>query len=237
MTHNYSLVFDTENPYWQRVLEIFKNNEHYEKKKVSGRNLHHKFPKSFSRILNEDEDNDKDNLISLSLADHFLVHYYYYLLAKKGFKQTMATAFTFMARTSVKFISPETAEEIAKDYAEAKKIADRCSSIEQKGKKLPKELVEKIAAGHRGLKRKAESINRQKETMKKLFTSKEFKEKMSNAHKHTHPHKSGRKGLPISEFGKIFYAHFGYLGRENLVQYRKELHFWRENNKVPSWNK
>ena len=60
---------------------------------------------------------------------------------------------------------------------------------------------------------------------------------MSNAHKHTHPHKSGRKGLPISEFGKIFYAHFGYLGRENLVQYRKELHFWRENNKVPSWNK
>ena len=90
MTHDFSTVFDTDNPLWQRVLEIYEANEKYDKKIVSGRNLHHKFPRSFSKKLGEPIDNDRDNLISLSLADHFLVHYYYYKLAKKG-KETHRT--------------------------------------------------------------------------------------------------------------------------------------------------
>lgn len=119
MTHDFSTVFDTDNPLWQRVLEIYKANEKYDKKILSGRNLHHKFPRSFSKKLGEPIDNDKDNLISLSLADHFLVHYYYYKLAKKGYRQSMATAFTLMARKSIKYMTPDTAEMIAKDYEEA----------------------------------------------------------------------------------------------------------------------
>lgn len=133
MTHDYSLVFDTESPYWQKVLDIFAKNEKYEKKVVSNRNLHHKFPRSFSKTLGEAVDNDKDNLISLTLADHFLVHYYYYLLAKKGFRQAMATAFTFMAKKCLKYITPETAESMAKDYEEAKCIAAQAN----KGEKNP----------------------------------------------------------------------------------------------------
>lgn len=159
MTHDYNIVFDTESPYWQRVLEIFKNNEQYEKKKVSGRNLHHKFPRSFSKKLGEPIDNDKDNLISLSLADHFLVHYYYYLLAKKGFRQSMATAFTFMAKKGIKFISPETAEAMAKDYEEAKAIADqyvyseetrRKMSETRKGHNVSEETRKKISESEKG---------------------------------------------------------------------------------------
>lgn len=119
MTHDFSLVFDTDNPLWQRVLEIYELNEKYPKKVVSNRNLHHKFPRSFSKKLNEEVDNDKDNLISLSLADHFLIHYYYYKLAKKGYRQSMATAFTLMARKSIKYMTPDTAEMIAKDYEAA----------------------------------------------------------------------------------------------------------------------
>lgn len=119
MTHDYDLVFDTSNPLWNRVLEIYSNNEKYPKKKVSGRNLHHKFPRSFSKKLGEDVDNDKDNLISLSLPDHFLIHYYYYKLARKGYKQAMAMAFILMARKGLKYITPETAESMAKDYEEA----------------------------------------------------------------------------------------------------------------------
>ena len=119
MQHNFDEVFDTSSPYWQRVLDIFDKNEKYEKKVVSGRNLHHKFPRSFSKKLGEEVDNDKDNLISLSLADHFLVHYYYYKLAKKGYRQSMATAFILMAKKSIKYMSPDTAEMIAKDYEEA----------------------------------------------------------------------------------------------------------------------
>lgn len=124
MKHDYSLVFDIDNEYWQRVLDIFAKNEKYPKKRVSDRNLHHKFPRSFSKMLGEPVDNEPDNLISLSLADHFLVHYYYYLLARKGFRQRMATAFTFMAKKGLKFMTPETAEQMAEDYAEARKIAD-----------------------------------------------------------------------------------------------------------------
>lgn len=126
MQHDFSEVFETDNELWQRVLEIFERNEKYDKKVVSNRNLHHKYPRSFSKKKGEPVDNDKDNLISLSLADHFLVHYYYYLLAKKGYRQAMATAFTFMAKKGLKYLTPETAEAMAKDYAEAKAISDQC---------------------------------------------------------------------------------------------------------------
>lgn len=125
MNHDFSEVFETDNELWQRVLEIFERNEKYDKKVVSNRNLHHKYPRSFSKRKGEPVDNDKDNLISLSLADHFLVHYYYYLLAKKGYRQAMATAFTFMAKKGLKYLTPETAEAMAKDYAEAKSISDQ----------------------------------------------------------------------------------------------------------------
>lgn len=145
MTHDFSLCFDTESEYWQRVLDIFAKNEKYEKKVVSNRNLHHKFPRSFSKILGEEVDNDKDNLISLSLADHFLVHYYYYLLAKKGFRQSMATAFTFMAKKGLKYLSPETAEEMANDYEEAVVISNRATSERMKGFVHSNETKEKIS--------------------------------------------------------------------------------------------
>ena len=137
MSHDFSLVFDTESPYWQKILDIFKKNEKYEKKIVSNRNLHHKFPRAFSKKLGEPVDNDKDNLISLSLADHFLVHYYYYLLAKKGYRQSMATAFTFMAKKSIKYITPETAEYIAQDYEEAVVISNQYRSELSKSENNP----------------------------------------------------------------------------------------------------
>lgn len=137
MTHNFSLVFETDNPLWQRVLEIFAKNEKYEKKRVKNRNLHHKFPRSFSKALGEEVDDDKDNLISLSLADHFLVHYYYYLLAKKGYRQSMSLAFLLMARKGLKYVSPDTAEAMARDYEEARAIANKYHSDVIKGKPNP----------------------------------------------------------------------------------------------------
>ena len=136
MQHDFSIVFDTENPLWIRVLEIFEKNEKYEKKVVSNRNLHHKFPRSFSKKMGEPVDNDKDNLISLTLADHFLVHYYYYILARKGYRQPMATAFTFMAKKGIKFMTPETAEAMAKDYEEAKVISVQFHRTEEYRNKM-----------------------------------------------------------------------------------------------------
>ena len=188
MTHDFSIVFDTENPLWNRVIEIFEKNEKYEKKVVSNRNLHHKFPRSFSKKLCEPIDNDKDNLISLSLADHFLVHYYYYLLARKGYRQSMATAFTFMAKKCIKYMTPETAEAMAKDYDEAKCIANQGRPLSEetkrkigevhKGKVVSEETRKKLSEAHKGKKRRP-------------FTD-ETKRKMSEA-------KKGRKCRPFTE--------------------------------------
>lgn len=150
MQHDYSLVFETDNEYWNRVLEIFAKNEKYPKKRVSNRNLHHKFPRSFSKMLGEPVDNDSDNLISLSLADHFLVHYYYYLLAKKGFRQRMATAFTFMAKKGLKYMTPETAEQMAKDYEDARAIANQHISESLKGHDVSDETRKKQSERAKG---------------------------------------------------------------------------------------
>lgn len=122
-THDFSLVFDTANELWQRVLDIFACSESYPKKKTKGRELHHKFPRSFSKKLGEEVDNSEDNLISLTPADHFRVHYYYYLLANKGYRQPMALAFQLMLRAPSKQISPATMEEMAFDYEELRREA------------------------------------------------------------------------------------------------------------------
>ena len=263
MEHDFSLVFETDNEYWKRVMDIFERNEQYPKKIVKGRNLHHKFPKSFSKKLGEEVDNDKDNLISLSLADHFLVHYYYYKLAKKGYRQSMATAFTFMAKRSIKYMSPYTAEMIAKDYEEAVKISEQ----------YKKELWDDA--------KRAEHSNKIKSALKEYYKthevwnkgktySDEYREKISkgvseycskeNVRKYRseqqkgkpHPHKGGfqseEKGRKISEasklrtpesrfrtdFGKKFYEHFNLQQIDNEKLYAREYGFYRKFGKC-SW--
>lgn len=243
MTHDFSLVFETDNEYWNRVLEIFEKNEKYPKKRVSNRNLHHKFPKSFSKMLSEPVDNDSDNLISLSLADHFLVHYYYYLLAKKGFKQRMATAFTFMAKKSLKYMTPETAEQIAKDYEEAKPISKKVWNEEElkiKSKQM-KEYYEthpeyREAISPKGRKHSEETKQKMSESAKNAATPELCRFRSESKIGKAHPHKSGRKGKPISVFGKAFYAKYGILPTENNKLYRKELKFYKEHNTF-SWLK
>ena len=243
MEHDFSLVFETDNEYWKRVMDIFERNEQYPKKIVKGRNLHHKFPRSFSKKLGEEVDNDKDNLISLSLADHFLVHYYYYKLAKKGFRQSMATAFTFMAKKSIKYMSPDTAEMIAKDYEEAAnelksalKEYYKTHEVWNKGKTYSDEYREKIS--------KALTEYCSKESVKK-YRSEQRKGK-------PHPHKGGfqseGKGRKISEasklrtpesrlktdFGKKFYEHFNLQQIDNKNLYAREYKFYRKFGKC-SW--
>lgn len=154
MVHDFSLVFDTENPMWNNVLKIFERNESYAKKRVRGRALHHKYPRAFSRMLNECEDNDSDNLISLSFQDHFMIHYYYYTLAKEKFKSRMALAFKLMADTEVGSIkeinSLEIAEKIAKAHQEATELANEFSSINGKTRTVSEEQRKRISETLKG---------------------------------------------------------------------------------------
>ena len=137
MIHNWENYFDTSSEYWKKVEKIYEDSESFPKKVVKERNLHHKFPRSFSKKDGVDVDNDEDNLVSLSLADHFRVHYYLWKSAKKGYRGMMARAFTLMRKKAVVYATDETIEQIARDYEEAMKEAARASSKAMKGEKNP----------------------------------------------------------------------------------------------------
>lgn len=134
MIHNWENYFDISSEYWKKVEKIYEENESFPKKVVKDRNLHHKFPRSFSKKDGADIDNDADNLVSLSLADHFRVHYYLWKCALKGYRSMMARAFTFMRKKAVVYATDETIEQIARDYEEAMREAAKASSESKKGK-------------------------------------------------------------------------------------------------------
>ena len=166
MKHNWENYFDTISEYWKKVEKIYEENESFPKKVVKERNLHHKFPKSFSKKDGTEIDNDEDNLVSLSLADHFRAHFYLWKCAKKGYRGMMARAFTLMRKKAVVYATDETIEQIAKDYEEAMRDAFEVMSKAMKGKHHSAETRKKISEGNKG-----------------KHYSDEAKKKMSEAHK------------------------------------------------------
>ena len=229
MQHDFSQVFDTDSPYWQKVLDIFAKNEKYEKKIVSNRNLHHKYPRSFSKKLGQPIDNDKDNLISLSLADHFLVHYYYYLLAKKGFRQSMATAFTFMAKKGLKFITPNTAEAMAKDYEEAKEISKQIYKSEEFREKCRMVQLRSDVKARRSVAMKGKNKGKvpwNKGTKGNYKYSYLLTEDRKNTISDVLCNKSK------SEFGKAFREYYGFSRRHDVRLYEREKTYYRRNGKL-----
>ena len=150
MNHKWENYFDTESEYWKKIQKIYEENESFPKKVVKERNLHHKFPRSFSKKDGVDVDNDVDNLVSLSLADHFRVHYYLWKCALKGYRGMMAQAFVFMRKKMVAYASDETIEQLAKDYEASMKDAAEVKSKANKGKKRSEEHKKKIAKARKG---------------------------------------------------------------------------------------
>lgn len=143
MKHNWENYFDISSEYWKKVEKIYEESEPFPKIVVKERNLHHKFPRSFSKKDGVDIDNDEDNLVSLSISDHFLVHYYLWKCSKKGYRGMMALAFNFMRKKMVKYASEETIERLARDYENVMKDVHRREN-------LSKETKKKISAASRG---------------------------------------------------------------------------------------
>ena len=149
MKHNWENYFDISSEYWKKVEKIYEDSESFPKKVVKERNLHHKFPRSFSKKDGAEIDNDDDNLVSLSLADHFRVHYYLWKCSKKGYRGMMARAFTLMRKKMVVYATDETIEQIAKDYEEAMREAAKASSESKKGRRHSEEAKRKISEANR----------------------------------------------------------------------------------------
>ena len=150
MNHKWENYFDTESEYWKKLKKIYEENESFPKKVVKERNLHHKFPRSFSKKDGTEIDNDEDNLVSLSLANHFRVHYYLWKCSKKGYRGMMAKAFVFMRKKAVAYATDETIEQLAKDYEEAMKEATEVKSKANKGKRFSEEHKKNIGEARKG---------------------------------------------------------------------------------------
>ncbi|MBQ2204368.1 MAG: hypothetical protein II411_00560, partial [Lachnospiraceae bacterium] len=99
MQHDWGKYFDTESDYWKKIQEIYKENDNFPRVVVKGRNLHHKFLRAFSKLEGTEIDNDKENLVSLSEGDHFLVHYYLWKCCiAVHYKRIVSNAFKWMAK-------------------------------------------------------------------------------------------------------------------------------------------
>lgn len=193
MKHNWDDYFDTESEYWKKVEKIYEESEHYPKKVVKYRNLHHKFPRSFSKRDGVDIDNDDDNLVSLSLSDHFLVHYYLWKCAKKGYRNLMALAFNFMRKKAIKYASDETIEELAKDYANVMKDACEAISKARKGRHHSEEAKKKLSEARKG---------KTYEEIYGLDKTKELKESIANSNRKRGCSEETKKKLSEANKGK-----------------------------------
>lgn len=214
MNHKWENYFDTESEYWKKIQKIYEENDHFPKVVVKNRNLHHKFMKSFSRLECTEIDNDKDNLVSLSEGDHFLVHYYLWKCTKTGFKNRTALAVRFMYKKAAKYITDEIAEKIAKEWT--------C-----KGYKLSEETKNKISEAHKG-----------KPTWNKgLKTgplSEEAKKKMSEAHKGiklSEEHKNKISEACKCEKNPLYGKHLSEETKKKMSEAKKGKKFSEEHKK------
>ena len=190
MNHKWENYFDIESEYWKKIQKIYEENESFPKKVVKERNLHHKFPRSFSKKDGAGVDNDDDNLVSLSLADHFRVHYYLWKSAKKGYRGLMAKAFVFMRKKAVVYATDETIEQIALDYENAMKDAAEQHSKAMKGKHPSEETRKKMSEANKG----------ENSPMYGKHPSEEARRKMSEAKKGKHHTEETKER--ISEYRK-----------------------------------
>lgn len=151
--HNWEKYFDVNSEYWTKLQKLYEINDNYPKKKVRGRELHHKFLRCFSRVEGAPIDNDKENLVSLSCGDHFLAHYYIWKCTNKGYRRYTCRPVILMYKKSFKYITDETAERIAADWSDVLK----CNGYNNKGKPSPmkgkphsEEWNRKIGEGGKG---------------------------------------------------------------------------------------
>lgn len=202
MEHKWENYFDTESEYWKKVQEIYKENDNYPKVVVSGRNLHHKFMKTFSRLEGAPIDNDKDNLVSLSEGDHLLVHWLLWKCTLKGYRTRTANAVRLMYRKSLKYLSLETVEMIAKDWQtinhrKMSKETKKKMVESKKGKPKSEEHKRKIGLSNKGKKRPdlAEYNRKNKKgkpsPMKGKHHSEETKTKISKSKNNKHWYNNG----------------------------------------------
>ena len=198
MEHNWEDYFDTTSECWTKLQALYAANEHFPKKVIKSRNLHHKFLRSWSKKDKELQDNDDDNLVSLSEGDHFLAHFYIWKSANKGYRASAALAVRMMYRKSLKYITAEIAEDVAKVWEHKEYITTENTrkkiATAMKGKKrapFSEETIAKMTAANKG-------------KNKGRHPSEETRRKLSDAHKNIHHSEETKSKMSAAQKRKTF---------------------------------
>lgn len=232
MQHDWNKYFDTETDYWKKIQKIYQENEEYPKVIVSGRNLHHKFMRSFSKKENEPVDNDSENLVSLDLADHYLVHYYLWKCTKKGWRTFTARAFTMMNKTAQKYITDETVELLAQEYKKAlkdikvsKETKRKLSEVKKNQSAETRKKISERLKGHKGIKHNDE-------TKKKIAEANKHRVYKNNLNKYWNFYVSES----IKLLGIKKHRHFSEETRRKMAEAKKgKPNPHKGNNKGKHW--
>lgn len=189
MQHDWGKYINTKSEYWEKIQKIYQENDSIPKKVIVGRNLHHKFLRSWSRLDKEEIDNDEDNLVSLSNADHILVHYYLWKCSITPYKRAASMAWYFMSKNLIRFgITDETIENLIDNYRDELETAykDYCKANSEirKGKR-PKNFDTYMKKGREALMKKArtpEAIAKKEETKRK-YKERKHQERLNTTKK------------------------------------------------------
>ena len=249
MEHNWDKYFDTTSEYWQKIQKIYEENDHFPKIIVSGRNLHHKFMRSFSRLEGTEVDNDKDNLVSLSEGDHFLVHWLLWKCTLKGYRTRTVNAVRLMYRKSLKYLSLETVEMVAKDWQvinhrKMSKESKKKMSDSLKGREFSEEHKEKISKALRGKPKSEEHKSKLRGENNPMYGKLQSDETKKKICKGLKGHTPWNKGKPGTFTGKkhseetkrkISAIHKGKKLSEETKEKMSETHkgrHWYNNGKI-----
>ena len=183
----------TEGEEYEDLMNIFqtaKNREY-----INNKHKHHIVPRHCFNKYNIDIDNSSENLIYLSIGEHCLVHYYYYILGKeKWFKEANNSSWKML----MKIYLGEVYEECKDNIVLMKLFCDTIDKKEYtyKSYERSEETKRKNGDANRGTKNGMYGKCGEKHHFFGKHHSDESKKKMSESHKGQIP---PNKGKPMSE--------------------------------------
>jgi len=117
-------AFDMSSDSYESMMAIIAKERKMPKVVSQGRELHHIVPRSYWRAIGQPVDSTPDNLVSLTIQEHFMVHYYAMKCSRPVIRRSMICAMRLMLRALSKMsrITPEQAEILGAVYGEMKSL-------------------------------------------------------------------------------------------------------------------
>lgn len=234
-----SKYLDIKSKYYEKLMNLYRENEDFPKKVIVGRNLHHKKLRAWSKLDKEDVDNSDENLVSLSVADHILAHYYIWRCAITPYKRAAVHSWYYMSKNLSRYgISDDTLESMIDCYKEQIELAyiEYCeaNSFIKKGKK-PKNFEYFQKKGNEAYRLRLEATKEERAQYRKERYTKNLQEQKSYRLETTK-----KKVLRCIEFDEVHSIHFWRSieiradKKENNLCY-KGLHFIYEFPLKSKW--